>query len=160
MQHILNLELFKETSEHYEQFYRLQPLTARIYTLLVFNNCQNGLTFDELVDVFKSSKSSISNSINTLIDLNFIEQFKNESERKRHFRVNRNLFLNRLELVSKRLKNEKDINIKLKSYREAAGNDLFKQELFDIYIYHLNEVTQSIDKTIDNLKLHINSDEK
>jgi len=160
MQHILNLELFKETSNHYEQFYQLQPLTARIYTLLVFNNCQHGLTFDQLVEIFKSSKSSISNSINTLIDLNFIEQFKNESERKRHFRVNRNLFLMRLEMVSKRLKSEKEINKKLKEYRAETGNELFKQELFDIYIYHLNEVTQSIDKTIDNLKLHIHSNEK
>ena len=42
--------------------------------------------------------------------------------------------------------------MKLKEYRKSNCNELFKQEAFDIYIYHLDEVTQSIDKTIQNLK--------
>jgi DNA-binding transcriptional regulator GbsR (MarR family) len=160
MQTILELDLFKETATHYELFYKLPPLTARIYALLVFNNCQDGLTFEELLETFQSSKSSISNSINVLIELNFIEQFKKGSERKRHFRINKNLFLMRLEMVSKRLKSEKEINNKLREYRKSNCNELFKQEAFDIYNFHLEEVTQSIDKTIQNLKLHIKSNEK
>lgn len=66
----------------------------------------------------------------------------------------------RLEMVSKRLKSEKEINNKLKEYRKSNCNELFKQETFDIYNFHLDEVTQSIDKTIQNLKLHIKSNEK
>lgn len=160
MQKILELDLFKEAVAHYELFYKLTPLTARIYTLLVFNNCQDGLTFEELLETFKASKSSISNSIKVLIENKFIEQFKKGSERKRHFRINSNLFLMRLEMVSKRLKSEKEINMKLKEYRKSNCNELFKEETFDIYNFHLDEVTKSIDKTIKNLKFHFNSNEK
>lgn len=160
MQKILALDLFKEISEHYEVFYKLPPLTARIYTLFIFNNCKDGLTFDDLVEIFQASKSSISNSLNTLIELNFIEQIKKENERKRYFRTNRNLFLTRLEDVLKRLKNEKEINLKLKEYRKSNCRDLFKQEAFDLYLDHLSDVTVSIEKTIQNLKLHIKPNEE
>ena len=71
-----------------------------------------------------------------------------------------NLFLKRLDDVLKRLKNEKEINIKLKEYRKSNCRDLFKQDAFDVYIDHLSEVTQSIEKTIQNLKLHIKPNEE
>lgn len=160
MQQLLALDLFKEISEHYEVYYKLPPLTARIYTLFIFNNCKDGLTFDELVEIFQVSKSSVSTSLNVLIEHNYIEQIKKENERKRYFRTNRNLFLKRLDDVLKRLKNEKEINIKLKEYRQSTCRDLFKQEAFDVYIEHLSDVTQSIEKTIQNLKLHIKPNEE
>ncbi len=160
MQQLLALDLFKEISEHYEVYYKLPPLTARIYTLFIFNNCKDGLTFDELVEIFQVSKSSVSTSLNVLIEHNYIEQIKKENERKRYFRTNRNLFLKRLDDVLKRLKNEKEINIKLKEYRKSNCRDLFKQDAFDVYIDHLSEVTQSIEKTIQNLKLHIKPNEE
>ncbi len=160
MQQLLALDLFKEISEHYEVYYKLPPLTARIYTLFIFNNCKDGLTFDELVEIFQVSKSSVSTSLNVLIEHNYIEQIKKENERKRYFRTNRNLFLKRLDDVLKRLKNEKEINIKLKEYRKSNCRDLFKQDAFDVYIDHLSDVTQSIEKTIQNLKLHIKPNEE
>ncbi|UUV22690.1 GbsR/MarR family transcriptional regulator [Paenimyroides aestuarii] len=160
MRQLLALDLFKEISEHYEVYYKLPPLTARIYTLFIFNNCKDGLTFDELVEIFQASKSSVSTSLNVLIEHNYIEQIKKENERKRYFRSNRNLFLKRLDDVLKRLKNEKEINIKLKEYRQSTCRDLFKQEAFDVYIDHLSDVTQSIEKTIQNLKLHIKPNEE
>ncbi len=160
MQQVLSLDLFKEISEHYEVYYKLPPLTARIYALFIFNNCKDGLTFDELVELFHASKSSISHSLNSLVELNFIEQFKKENERKRYFRTNKNQFLMRLEDVLKRLKSEKEINLKLKEYRKSNCNELFKAQAFDVYIDHLNDVTQSIEKTIQNLKLHIKTNEE
>lgn len=160
MKQFLTLDLFKEIAEHYEVFYKLPPLTARIYTLFIFNTCKDGLTFDELVELFQASKSSVSTSLNVLIEHNFIEQIKKENQRKRFFRTNKNLFLTRLEDVVKRLKNEKEINIKLKEYRKANCNDMFKQEAFDVYINHLNDVTLSIEKTILNLKLYIKPNEE
>lgn len=155
MQDILELDLFKEVATHYEVFYKLPPLTARIYALLVFNNCKEGLTFDDVLETFQASKSSVSHSINSLIELNFIEQFKKDCERKRYFRVKKNLFLIRMEDVYKRLIREKTITQKLRAYRKTQGNELFKQEEVDVYISHLDNVTESIEKTIQNLKLHI-----
>jgi len=155
MQDILELDLFKEVATHYEVFYKLPPLTARIYALFVFNNCKEGLTFDDVLETFQASKSSVSYSINSLIELNFIEQFKKDCVRKRYFRVKKNLFLIRMEDVYKRLIREKTITQKLRVYRKTQGNELFKQEEVDVYISHLDNVTESIEKTIQNLKLHI-----
>lgn len=160
MQDLLQHKLFKEVCVHYETYYKLQPLTARIYALFVLNNCREGFTFDELLDIFQASKSSISHSINTLIELSFIEQYKKENERKRYFRVNRNLFLLRLEDVYERLMREKEINEKLREYRKEKDSLIFNQEEYEYYIAHIDEVTKSIEKTIQNLKLHINSNEK
>lgn len=160
MQNITDKELYKEVCAHYEMYYKLQPLTARIYALFVFNNCPNGFTFDEILEAFQVSKSSVSHSINALIELDFLEQYKKENERKRYFRVNRRLFLLRLEDVHKRLEREREISQKLRAYRKTTQSELFKQEEYDFYVGHLASVTKSIEETIENLKLHINSNEK
>lgn len=160
MHHVLELDLFKEVSAHYERFYSFQPLTAKIYALMVLNNCSEGLTFDDFLETFHSSKSSISHSLNTLVEMNFIEQFKKENERRRYFRINRSLFLMRLEDVHKRLTQEMEINLKLRGYRKAKCSELFREDEFDFYISHLSLATQSIEKTIQKLKLYINTNEK
>lgn len=160
MKDILGLELYQEITEHYESYYNLQPLTARIYALLVFNNCQFGLTFDDFVEIFQVSKSSVSHSVNTLIELNFIEQIKKDNERKRFFRVHKDLFLMRLQDVYKRLQQEKHINSQLQKYRNNNNPSIFDPNAVALYISHLDEVTSSIHKTIENLKLHIDNHEK
>lgn len=160
MQHILELDLFKEVSAHYERFHKLQPLTAKIYALLVINNCTNGLSFEDLLEIFQSSKSSISHSINTLIEMNFIEQHKKENERKRYFRINQNLFMKRLEDVRERLLEEKNVYIKIREYKKTNATVLFNDEAFDYYITHLDGATHSIENTIKNLKRYIDTNEK
>lgn len=160
MQDILKHELFKEVCAHYETYYKLQPLTARLYALFVFNNCQEGFTFDELLETFQASKSSISHSINSLIEMNFIEQIKKENERKRYFRANQSFFLLRLENVYERLTKEKEINEKLRAYRKHHNNLMFNEEEYEFYVEHINEVTTSLKNTIENLKLHNDSNEK
>jgi len=157
---VLNTPLFKELVFHYEQFYKLQPLTARIYALLILNNCSKGLSFENLHETLEVSKSSVSHSINTLLDLNFIEQFKLNNERKRYFRIHKNFFLMRLEEVNVRLIREKEINEKLKEYRKEDGDTMFHKDEFDYYLTHLHDVTSSVEKTIENLKLHIIHHEK
>lgn len=160
MHHVLELDLFKETSAHYERFHKMQPLTARLYALLVFNNCSDGLSFDDLHEIFQSSKSSISHSLNTLIEMNFIEQYKKENERKRYFRINGNLFLKRLEDVKERLTEEKKVYTKIREYKKENSKTLFKPEVFDFYLVHLDNATHSIENTINNLKLFIHTNEK
>jgi DNA-binding transcriptional regulator GbsR (MarR family) len=159
MHEILNLDLFKKVTSHYEKFYKLQPLTAKVYTYFIFNNCREGLTFDFLVEFFQVSKSSMSNSLHSLMELNFIEDFKNENERKRHFRVNKDLFMKRLNDVYERLENEKEVYKELKEYKMDVSNQVFNSTTFDIYIDHLDQVTDSLDKTIQNLNLYIKSNE-
>lgn len=152
MEKVLELELFKNVSQHFEEFYRLPPLTARIYTLFIFNNCTDGLTFDTVLDIFNASKSSISHSINLLIELGFIVPYKKENERKRYFKVNKNLFLIRLREVQRMLKKECETTQKLSEYRKNAPNAILQNEAFDAYISHLNLTIQSLESTIEKLK--------
>lgn len=160
MHQFLENSLFKEVSLHYEKYYKFQPLTAKIYALLVFNNCSEGITFDDFVEVLQVSKSSVSHSLSTLIEINFIEQYKKENERKRYFKINKNLFLKRLEDVQERLIEEKKIYTKIRDYKKSNTNVLFKDEAFSLYITHLEDASNSITKTIKNLKLHIKTNEK
>lgn len=160
MHKVLELDLFKETSAHYERFHKMQPLTARLYALLVFNNCTDGLSFETLLELLQSSKSSISHSLNTLIEMNFIEQYKKENERKRYFRINRNLFLKRMEDVKERLTEEKKVYTKIRDYKKTNATTLFKPEEFNVYILHIDDAISSIEKTIQNLKLHIKPNEE
>jgi len=160
MHEVLTHNLFDEVRLHYESYYRLQPLTAKLYALFVLNNCKEGFTFEELLETFQVSKSSISHSINTLIELDFIEQIKKENERKRYFRANQSFFLLRLENVYERLTKEKEINEKLRAYRKHHNNLMFNEEEYEFYVEHINEVTTSLKNTIENLKLHNDSNEK
>lgn len=159
MEDILELELYKEVTVHFEKYYKFQPLTAKVYTFFIFNNCHEGLTFDYLVEIFQVSKSSMSHSINTLMELSFIVDFKNENERKRHFKVNKKLFLTRLMDVQERLESERNVYSKLKDFKTERSNLMFKKETFDLYIDHLSQATNSIKNTIQNLNLYINQNE-
>jgi len=159
MDNIFNLEIYKEVTDHYEKYYKLQPLTARVYSYFIFNNCQEGLTFENLVEVFKVSKSSMSNSIKSLIALDFIEDFKKDNERKRHFKINKNIFLLRITDVKNKIENEKKIYMKLRDYKIAMKNVIFNKDAFNVYINHLNETELKLNKTIENLNLYINPNE-
>ena len=66
----------------------------------------------------------------------------------------------RLEEVNVRLIREKEINEKLKEYRKEDGDTMFHKDEFDYYLTHLHDVTSSVEKTIENLKLHIIHHEK
>lgn len=152
MKNVLELDTFKSVSQHFEEFYRLPPLTARVYTLFIFNNCTEGLTFETVLDVFNASKSSISHSINLLIELGFLVNYKKENERKRYFKVNRNLFLIRLREVQKMLQKECETTLMLREYRKNAPNAILQNEAFDAYMGHLNLTIDSLETTIQKLK--------
>lgn len=64
----------------------MQPAAARIFALLVVCD-QNELTFEQIYEVLKLSKSATSNSINNLLNIDRIEYLTKPGERKRYFRV-------------------------------------------------------------------------
>jgi DNA-binding transcriptional regulator GbsR (MarR family) len=64
----------------------MQPAAARIFALLVVCD-QNELTFEQIYELLKLSKSATSNSINYLLNIDRIEYITNPGERKRYFRV-------------------------------------------------------------------------
>ena len=53
-------EIFQDLIDFYGTLFDLPPLSAKIYAYLVFDFEKRGLTFDDLLETFCASKSSIS----------------------------------------------------------------------------------------------------
>lgn len=70
-----------------EQDHQLSPLGAKIYALLITAD-QKSYTFDEMVALTNSSKSSVSTQLKELLDRNKIVFENKDDSRKRFFKTN------------------------------------------------------------------------
>lgn len=147
------VDLFQDFCAHHELVYHLSPLTAQIYTYIMFNNNRDGVTFDELVERLNASKSSVSTSLNLLISNNQIEHFNKIDERKRFFRLNPNYMTLRLQIIRDVLEREHALSLRLIKFVDEgtlkANNCNKKMEL---YIDHLEKGKNHIAETIEKLK--------
>lgn len=147
------VDLFQDFCAHHEVVYHFSPLTAQIYTYIMFNNNRDGVTFDELVERLNASKSSVSTSLNLLISNNQIEHFNKIDERKRFFRLNPNFITTRLELIKNMLDREQALTLKLRGFVDEgilkSSNCTVKMKL---YIEHLENSKIQLIKTIEKLK--------
>ncbi|MGI9526079.1 MAG: GbsR/MarR family transcriptional regulator [Weeksellaceae bacterium] len=121
----INQSLFEDMSAMYMQLYGFPPLTANIYTYLLFDYEHEGITFEELVETTQASKSSVSNSLNRLLESNYIEFFTKIEERKRFYRVNKSIF--RIQFINQihELKTQNEILNRFFEHRckTVSGND-------------------------------------
>lgn len=154
MQHNEELvDLFQDYCAHHEAVYHFSPLTAQIYTYIMFNNNRDGVTFDELVERLHASKSSVSTSLNLLISNNQIEHFNKMDERKRFFRLNPNFIIIRLQLIRDMLDREQALSQKMQNFlKNGEINANNCQTKMDIYISHLSTSKEQLRETIEQLK--------
>jgi DNA-binding transcriptional regulator GbsR (MarR family) len=83
-------DLIEETGKTFEKF-GLTPMQGRIIATLMVSDPPEK-TFDELVLFFRASKSSVSNSLNYLLQNKIIDYRTFASDRKRYFFVNDSFF--------------------------------------------------------------------
>lgn len=148
------IELIEDFSNYFENIYNFPPLTSKIYSYLILDTERDGITFDELIEVFNASKSSVSNSLNFLSQLNYVEHFSKINYRKRFYRVSPESMLVRLKRVSTILQHEKQLTFKFMNYlseslEEAKSNRVLKSE---IYIKHLDSSIVQLEDTIKKLE--------
>ncbi|WP_267740673.1 GbsR/MarR family transcriptional regulator [Myroides injenensis] len=147
------VDLFQDYCAHHELVYHFSPLTAQIYTYIMFNNNRDGVTFDELIEKLNASKSSVSTSLNLLISNNQIEHFNKIDERKRFFRLNPNFMTIRLQLIKDVLEREYHLITRMKSFLKSgeinANNCEAKMHL---YLEHLQKSKNQLGETIEKLK--------
>lgn len=72
----------------YSNLYGLPPLSAKIYVYMMFDVNHEGFVFDELLNRFNVSKSSLSTSLQMLLQHKFIEYITPIDSRKRNYRIN------------------------------------------------------------------------
>jgi len=78
------LKLVEELGVLYEQS-GMQPAAARILALLLVSD-KTELTFDEIYETLKMSKSAASNALNFLLTTDKVEYMTQPGERRRYFR--------------------------------------------------------------------------
>ncbi|MCU0409274.1 MAG: MarR family transcriptional regulator [Bacteroidales bacterium] len=87
---ILIRDAIEEAGKIFEKF-DLTPMQGRIIAYLTVSDPPEK-TFEELVRFFKASKSSVSNSLNYLLDNKLIDYKTYVSDRKRYFYVTDSFF--------------------------------------------------------------------
>ena len=147
------IELFQDFCAHHEKLYGFPPLTAQIYTYILFKSSKGGVTFDEIIERLNASKSSVSTILNFLLSNGKIEQFNKIDERKRFFRLNPHFITNHLDLVKEILIREENLTSRLKDL--ALKNEIeinAPMEKLDYYIAYLTQTKTSISTVIEKLK--------
>lgn len=147
------IDFFQDYCAHHEALYHYSPLTSKLYTFLLFSGIDNGVTFDEIVEKLNASKSSISNSLNILLNNNHIEQFNKIDERKRYFRINHKYLINRLDTIKKSIEKELNLTYRLQEFNKSKRLNMYRSEAkINIYIEHLVRSSDGLTETIEKLK--------
>ena len=147
-------ELIEGFSNYFEDIYHFPPLTSKIYSFLLMDCKRKGVTFDEIVELFNASKSSVSNSLTYLGQLKHVEYFTKIDSRKRFYRVSPESILMRLKRINDNLREEKKLSEKYYSYLKGEIEDEENSTLIksDIYINHLDRAIEQLSETIEQLK--------
>ena len=147
-------KLIEGFSNYFEDIYHFPPLTSKIYSYLLMDCNRKGITFDEIVEVFNASKSSVSNSLTYLSQLKHVEYFTKIDSRKRFYRVSPESTLMRLKRINDNLREEKKLSEKYYAYLKDEIEDDKNSALIksSIYINYLERAIEQLSETIEQLK--------
>ena len=147
--------LIEELGIHFENEYSLPPLAARIFASLVITE-EEGLTFDDCLTKRGASKSSISTSLNLLLQMNFVKYFTKSGDRRRYFKIAEKdaFFIKKLNKTLKKLEDESEIIEKVVAFNKAYNAEKHEanKEKKRIYMKCLEDTKAIYKKTIINLK--------
>lgn len=151
--HAGNMDLFCSFSAFLEKTYKFPPLTAKLQAYMVLESTEEGFTFEELLEVFNVSKSSLSNSINYLLSMKHIEYINKINSRKRYFRLNFNYLIEKLDFLYDMISQDIVFTDRLKEHK-MLNNSLSKNienRVIDIYLDHLNQTKSLLGETIEKI---------
>lgn len=120
---------------------------------MVLESNDVGFTFEELLEVFNVSKSSLSNSINYLLSMNQIEYINRIDSRKRYFRLNLSYLTEKLDFLFDMISQDIVFTNRIKQHK-LGNNTLSKKHdnrVIDIYLDHLTQTKTLLDETIQKI---------
>lgn len=145
-------ELVEEIGVYFEKTHQIPPLAARIYALLIL--CPKaGHSFDDIVALSSSSKSSVSTNLNLLLERGGIEYFTKSGERKRYFRLSKSYLEVHLKKDKKRVSKELTVLRKINRFNKCHNTKKFKkhQEVGEVYKAYLEAHRENLDSTINKM---------
>ena len=141
-------EIIEETGKIFEKF-GLTPMQGRI--VAYFTVCDPPeKTFDELVKYFKASKSSISNSLNYLLQNRIIDYKTFSTDRKRYFYITDSFFRVYFEKVLSNVRELKDLSLKTVSMRSPVHPAVSEKILR--WIENANVFQESLEETLKKIR--------
>ncbi|GLU43369.1 GbsR/MarR family transcriptional regulator [Allomuricauda sp. NBRC 101325] len=152
-------EIIETLGLHLEEEHNLPPLAARIYAILILTD-KDGLTFDGCLDRLGASKSSISTSLNLLVNMDIVSYFTKHGDRKRYFTTakKKTFFLSKLQESLKKVETEKHIITLVKDYHKQYCPKKYEegQERTQVYLDYVNETEEILKKSVKKLESILN----
>lgn len=145
--------LFQDMSTRYAEVYNFPPLTANIYTYLLFDFEQTGLTFEDIQEAMRASKSSISNALNRLQQTNHIDFFHKIGDRKRYYRINKEIFILQFNEELIQYKKNKNLLDRFAQFRLDNFKDDIHNEKIKLHLQLLQNKIDLQEKMIAELQL-------
>jgi DNA-binding transcriptional regulator GbsR (MarR family) len=142
-------KIFQDAVKFYGTVLNLPPLASKIYSYLIFDFDKVGITFDEFVEVFSASKSSVSTSINLLLNAELIIDINKMDERKRYFFANDDYKKIRLEKIVQKMQDELKLMEDLKNFRKTEHKE--DDERIEVYKALLNKSISNIQESLNKL---------
>ncbi len=145
----IDKEIFRDMVKFYGDVLHLPPLAAKIYSYLIFDFDRNGVSFDEVVEIFSASKSAVSSNLNLLLNLNIITDFNKIDERKRFFVMNEKYMKIRFDEIIEKMESELSILNKLKDFRNTTDEVALRK--FSVYSNLFEKNISNIKETLEQL---------
>jgi DNA-binding transcriptional regulator GbsR (MarR family) len=141
-------DTIEETGKVFEKF-GLTPMQGRIVAYFTISDPPEK-TFDELVDYFKASKSSVSNSLNYLLQNKVIDYKTFASDRKRYFFLTDSFFRVYFRKVLENVSELKEYAYRTVSMR-TPEYPVTNEKILK-WIENANRFQESIENTLDSLR--------
>lgn len=148
----LKEKLVEELGVYFEKTLQLTPLAARLYGLLML--CpKSGHSFEEIVELSQSSKSSVSVNINLLLNSGIIEYFTKPGEHKRFFRLSKNYLKVSLQKYKNQLSEEIQLLQKVKDFNVQHNKEKHEKHKAFTKMYggYLEKQYQNLESTINKM---------
>lgn len=142
-------KIFQDSVKFYSTIFSLPQLAAKIYSYLSFDFNKIGVPFDEFVEVFSASKSSVSTNLTLLQNLHLILDANKIDERKRYFYINENYKKIRFEKIVQKIQEELELLNALKNFRKTY-NEEYEQKT-DAYVDLLQKNITNIQESLNKL---------
>lgn len=142
-------KIFQDAVKFYGTILNLPPLASKIYSYLIFDFDKVGITFDEFVEVFSASKSSVSTSLNVLLNAELIIDINKMDERKRYFFANDDYKKIRFEKIVQKMQDELKLLDALKNFRKTEQKDTDDRN--EAYKALLNKNILNIQESLNKL---------
>lgn len=145
-------ELIEQFGIHFNKYRDLPPLTARIMGILIVSCRKEGITFQDLVTQTDASKSSVSTSLNHLLELGKITYYNLPDDRKKYFRPKR--LIDRMDSHLRVLDSEVVLVEKMRSfsltYQDPENSKDFSR-VVDVYLKYTTKIKQILEEASKEL---------